>query len=49
MYGIYIFHNVAGTHVRENSVIQLVAETKGKEMKAANSSENYGCLTVDRE
>lgn len=36
---IYISHNVADTHVRGNSLIQLMVLTQGKEMKAANSFE----------
>ena len=42
-------HRVADADLIRNSVIYCVVNTKVKEIKAANSSESYICLKVDRE
>ena len=49
MWQTHISHSVADPHVRGNNVIHCMADPQMMEMKATNSSVNYGSLTVDRE
>ena len=46
--GPTFLNSVADPRVRGNKVIHCLADLQVKGMKAPNSCESYGCLTVDR-